>query len=415
MISRRGVLGLAGGAAAAAGLVGCGIELRPGQTGELLRSAAPLPAAFRVPLPAPPVKRPVDGVVEITQRVAEAEILPGRRTPVFGYDGIFPGPTIESRRGEPLRVRHRNELPVPTVVHLHGGHTPTEHDGWPADLVLPAGRAWPLHGMPGQLSNGTRDYAYPMDQRAATLWYHDHRMDFTGPQVYRGLAGFHLVRDAEEEALGLPSGDREIPLMITDRAFEVDGSFRYPSLDRTLRHVPGVEREWMEGVLGDVVLVNGAPWPVLDVDAARYRLRILNASNARRYRLALAPGGSLVQVGSDGGLLAAPVVHDALDVAPAERFDLVVDFAAYPVGTEVTLVNSLGRGPTGQVMRFRVVRPARDDSRVPERLSTVEPLDPTTAPVRREWRFTRGRVGRHASWTINGLPFDPSRVDARPR
>jgi len=100
----------------------------------------------------------------------------------------------------------------------------------------------------------------------------------------------------------------------------------------------------MEGVLGDVVLVNGAPWPVAEVDAARYRLRILNASNARRYRLALSPGGELTRIGSDGGLLAAPVRHTALDVAPAERFDVVVDFAAYPVGSEVTLVNSLGTG-----------------------------------------------------------------------
>ncbi len=92
---------------------------------------------------------------------------------------------------------------------------------------------------------------------------------------------------------------------------------------------------------------------------------------------------------------------------------MVVDFASYPVGSEVTLVNSLGTGAAAQVMRFRVVRPARDDSRIPARLSTVDPLRP--GPVRREWRFTRGAAGRHAGWTINGLPFDPSRIDARPR
>lgn len=413
-LSRRGLFGLAGGVAAVAGLAGCGMDLRSGQTGELLRSATPLPAPFQVPLPIPPVRRPVDGVLEITQRVAEVEILPGRRTPVLGYDGIFPGPTIETRRGEPVLVRHRNELPVPTVVHLHGGHTPAEHDGWPTDLLLPAGvSSWTHHGHGGQLRTGTRDYAYPMDQRAATLWYHDHRMDFTGPHVYRGLAGFHLIRDAEEEALGLPSGDRELPLMITDRAFEADGAFRYPSVDRTLRRVPGVESNWMEGVLGDVILVNGAPWPVAEVDAARYRLRLLNASNARRYELALTPGGEFIQIGSDGGLLAAPVRHSSLRLAPGERFDVVVDFSEYPVGTEVTLVNRLGRDATAQVMRLRVVRPARDSSTVPERLSTAEQLRP--GPVVREWRFTRGRAGNHPGWTINGLPFDPTRVDARPR
>ncbi len=424
MISRRGFLGLLGTGAAGAGLAACGLNLHPrGQTAELLRSAAPLPAPFRVPLPVPPVKRPVDGVVEIVARVGEAEILPGLRTTVLGYDGRFPGPTIETRSGEPVRVHHRNELPVPTVVHLHGGHTPPEHDGWPTDLVTPAG--WTAHAAhAGDVRVGARSYEYPMDQRAATLWYHDHRMDFTGPQVYRGLAGFHLIRDAEEESLGLPT--RELPLLICDRAFEADGSFRYPSLDRTLRRVPGVGPQWGEGVLGDVVLVNGAPWPVAEVDATRYRLRILNASNARRYRLALQPGGPLTQIGSDGGLLAAPVVHRALDVAPAERFDVVVDFAAYPVGSEVTLVNRLGARRTASddaasaggstsadVMRFHVVRPARDDSRVPDRLATIEPLHP--GPVRREWRFTRGAVGGHAGWTVNGLPFDPSRVDARPR
>ena len=400
-----------GSGAAGVGLAGCGIDLRTaGQTAELLRSAAPLSAPFQVPLPVPPVKRPVDGVVEIVARVGEAEILPGLRTTVLGYDGRFPGPTIETRSGEPVRVHHRNELPVPTVVHLHGGHTAPEHDGWPTDLVTPAG--WTAHAAhAGDVRVGARSYEYPMDQRAATLWYHDHRMDFTGPQVYRGLAGFHLIRDAAEESLGLPT--RELPLLICDRAFEADGSLRYPSRDRTLRRVPGVEPEWGEGVLGDVVLVNGAPWPVAEVDAARYRLRILNASNARRYRLALAPGGSLTQIGSDGGLLAAPVVHRELDVAPAERFDVVVDFAAYPVGAEVTLVNRLGAGRTADVLRFRVVRAVRDDSRVPDRLATIEPLRP--GPVRRAWRFTRGAVGNHAGWTINGLPFDPSRIDAHPR
>ncbi|MGH4026563.1 MAG: multicopper oxidase family protein [Pseudonocardiaceae bacterium] len=412
-LSRRGFLGLAGGSAAAAGLVGCGMELG-GQTGELLRSAAPLPAPFRVPLPIPPVRRPVDGVLEITQRVAELEILPGLRTPVLGYDGIFPGPTIETRRGEPVLIRHRNELPVPTVVHLHGGHTPAEHDGWPTDLLLPAGE-WSRdqHGHGGDVRTGIRDYAYPMNQRAATLWYHDHRMDFTGPQVYRGLAGFHLIRDAEEESLGLPSGARELPLLITDRAFDADGALRYPSVDRTLRQVPGVERGWMEGVLGDVILVNGAPWPVAEVDAARYRLRLLNASNARRYELALVQGAEFVQIGSDGGLLAAPIRHSVLRIAPGERFDVVVDFAGHPVGSEVTLANRLGRDTAAQVMRFRVVRPGRDDSVIPPRLSTMEALQP--GPVVREWRFTRGRTGKHTEWTINGLPFDPARVDARPR
>ncbi len=431
-MSRRrflGVLGATTGLAATAGVAGCGINLRGGQTAELTRSQLPPPKPFTVPLPMPPVKKPVrtdttTDYYEIVQRHAEAEILPGTRTPIFGYDGIFPGPTIESRSGRRTVVRHVNELRVPTVVHLHGGRTPPDSDGYPTDLVLPDGpgaRKEFVDYPGGLVETGHRDYVYPLKQRASILWYHDHRMDFSGPQVYRGLAGFHLVRDDEEAALPLPRGQRDIPLMIVDRAFTADGAFRYPSRDPSLRHPPGVTGNYMEGVLGDVILVNGAPWPVLEVDTARYRLRILNASNARRYRLALDPppaGASapFTQIGSDGGLLARPVRHQAIDVAPAERFDVVVDFSGTRVGDQITLVNRLGTGSTARVMRFRVTRTIRDDdSQVTDRLAEIEPLDPDRATVHRNWTFTRGDVHGKPGWVINGKPFDPNRMDARPR
>jgi spore coat protein A, manganese oxidase len=405
MITRRGFLtaiAAAGGGAALAGCGALGIDTPPGQTGDVLRSAHPLPPPYTVPLPRPAVRTGTS--IELVQRAAQVEILPGTRTTVWGYDGTFPGPTIESRRGVPVTVRHRNELPVPTVAHLHGGHTPADADGWPTDLLLPVGSTTTHAHMPGDLAAGTRDHVYPMQQRAATLWYHDHRMDFTGPAVHKGLLGLHLVRDDQEDAIPLPRGDRELPLVLCDRSFDADAQFAYPSLDRTLSRVPGVEAEWMEGVLGDCVLVNGAPWPFVEVDAARHRLRILNAANARRFRLALEPGLPLVQIGSDGGLLGAPVAHTAIDVAPGERFDVVVDLGQVPVGTEVTMTDRLGNLP---VLRFRVVRPARDDSVVPATLSEIEPLVP--GPVRREFVFERGRgdqQGPHG-WTINGLGFDP--------
>jgi spore coat protein A, manganese oxidase len=416
-ISRRGFLAVAG----AAGLTGCGIELPNGQTGELLRSEAPLPEPFTVPLPVPPVKRPVRTAgdvdhFQVVQRDAEVEILPGLQTTILGYDGTFPGPTFDVRSGRTSVVEHVNELPVPSVVHLHGGHTPAASDGWPLDLVLPAGGHAGHEGhMTGAVKQGRFAYTYPNTQRAATLWYHDHRMDFTAPQVYRGLFGLHLVRDAEEDALPLPAGEREVPLVIADRAFAADGSFRYPSADPELRSTPGVEQEFMEGVLGDVVLVNGAPWPVLEVDAARYRFRILNASNARRYELALDPGNAkLVQIGSDGGLLGGPVEHDSLLVAPAERFDVVVDFSAYDVGSEVTLVNRIGSGSTRQVMRFKVARRASDDSDVPARLSSYQAVEAPAGVVRRRWRFSFGSTPHGRGWLINGRPFDPERMEARP-
>ena len=421
-VSRRGFLGLLGGAAAGVALSGCGSGWTPGVTGRQLASAVPLPPPFQVPLPVPPVARSVGvdpsgaELYRVTQRAAQVEILPGVRTPILGYDGIFPGPTFETRRGRPIVVRHRNELPVPTVVHLHGGHTPAESDGWPLDLVLPVGESADRavhHGMTGDLVKGEREHHYPTDQRAATLWYHDHRMDFTAPAVYHGLAGFHIVRDEVEDALPLPRGDRELPLMICDRSFAADGSFAYPGLDRTMRSLPGVEDAWMEGVLGDVVLVNGAPWPVHEVDGARYRLRLLNASNARRFRFELRVQGGppvpFVQIGSDGGLLDEPITHDALEAAAGERFDVIVDFSVLPVGTEVTMVNTIGTGRTTDVMRFRVVRAARDDSRIPDRLAEVEPLAPAAGATRRTFAFTRGEIGSHKGWTINGTSFDPDK------
>ncbi|MBF8190996.1 multicopper oxidase family protein [Nonomuraea sp. K274] len=225
-------------------------------------------------------------------------------------------------------------------------------------------------------------------------------MDFTAPQVWRGLAGMFLVRDEEEDALPLPGGDRELPLMICDRAFDEDGSFRYPG-----RHTS----DHMEGVEGDVILVNGAPWPVHEVSATRHRLRLLNASNARRYRLRLTPGGRFTQIGSDAGLLAAPVVHDAITITPGERFDVVVDFSAYPVGSAVTLVNTLGNGPARNVMRFVVTRRARDDSAVPHTLS--RPPERPRSVTRRAFDFRRSE----SAWTINGRAYLPGVPLARPR
>lgn len=434
-VSRRGFLGLTGAALAvgAAGWAGRDL-LRPAQPGLVLPSQVSLPGRFEVALPVPPVLRPTrsDGTTDyydVVQQVADLEILPGLRTEAWTYGGSFPGPTIVSRSGRRAVVRHRNELPHPTVVHLHGGHTPAESDGYPTDLVLPAashaagpgpGADVAHTGHPQDAGAGTvlgqRDHTYPMEQRAATLWYHDHRHGFTGPAVWRGLAGFHLVHDDEEDGLRLPAGDRDVPLMITDRSFTADGGFHYPLLDPSLAE-HGVEDRYMNGVLGDVVLVNGAPWPALAVDRARYRLRFLNASNARRYRLELDPqpsgGGALVQVGGDGGLLERPLAHDALDIAPAERFDVVVDFARFRPGTRVRLLNRLGEGRTTEVMCFDVSSArSDDDARVPERLSSIERLDPGRATTTRTFRF---QLSAHHGWTINGEPYRPGRPSARPR
>ncbi|MEU6661954.1 multicopper oxidase family protein [Streptomyces sp. NPDC046821] len=450
--SRRHVLGLGGalGLATAGGLALAGaMANHPAHTGNQLHSAAPLPEPYTVPLPIPPVLKPVDNSggtdhYEITQRETTAEILPGTRTKLWAYNGTFPGPTIESRRGRPATVTHRNELPVPTVVHLHGGRTPAASDGYPTDLVLPDG--WPTpsaHHQHAQAqahmrmamrtagahtmadpravtSRVTRAYTFPLDQRATMLWYHDHRMDFTAPAIWRGLAGMHIIRDETEDALDLPRGDHEVPLMIADRAFAADGSLTYPSLDPTLRDRPGVEGSYAAGVLGDVILVNGAPWPVHEVDAVRYRLRLLNASNARHYEFqAVTDEGRILdlrQIGSDQGLLSEPVTHTTLPVAPAERYDVVVDFAGLPTGSRVRLINRLGSGRTREVMAFRIARRARDHSHIPTKLASDVPVwRRSEATAVRDFAFRAGEMEHGRGWVIGGRAFDPSRTDVRTR
>ena len=352
-------------------------------------------------------------------RPASARILTGTETPIWGYDGTFPGPTIEARVGRRVSLRLRNALSVPIVNHLHGGRTAPESDGYPADLILPAG-GFPHSHMQdpmARIAEGEREYIYGNNQRAATLWYHDHRMDFTAPQVWRGLAGFYILRDAEEERLPLPRGDKEISLLICDRSFELDGSFRYPSLDPSLRDTPGVDAPYMGGVLGDVILVNGAPWPQLEVANVKYRFRILNASNARRYELELDPvprgAAPFIQIGSDGGLLAAPLTHHTLRIVPSERFDVVIDFSKFPLGSKVTLVNKAADGPDGLIMRFDVVRSEREQSEVPSTLADLLFGKPEDAAVTRDFDFSYQRASH--SWLINGKPYDPTRMDARPK
>lgn len=431
-LSRRAFIGA--GLAAGIGL-GVGVPFFQGaggstSTGNLLRSGRPTPQPFTLPFNTPPVLQPTRSDVDtdyydIVQTAAMASILPGVKTAIWGYNGIFPGPTIESRSGRTSVVTHTNDLPVPTVVHLHGGHTPHDSDGYPIDFNYPVDRSYmnqhmnmDLGGsMVGDTTDGTRAYAYPMNQRATMLWYHDHRMDFTGPSVWHGLAGIHFVRDDEEEALGLPSGPRELAVMITDRSFAADGSLSYPSTDGTLLMTPGVTESFVAGVLGDVMLVNGTPWPVAKVDGASYRLRIVNACNARRLDLRLTPQleGGLIQIGTDGGLLAAPISHEHFELAPAQRVDVIVDFSAYKPGTAVTLLNDFGDGNMSQVMRFVVGENAGDPFTVPDELSAIEPLAVTDAVATRTFRFQSGDVDHAKGWLIDGQPFSPDNITASPK
>jgi FtsP/CotA-like multicopper oxidase with cupredoxin domain len=259
--------------------------------------------------------------------------------------------------------------------------------------------------MPGN----ARTYVYPNEGRAATLWYHDHAMDYTGRNVHMGLAGLYLLKDDAEASLRLPSGSYDVPLLIQDRLFDAGGGFVYD----TFRGL---------AAKGGVMLVNGAPWPRLDVATRKYRFRIVNGSNATPLRLALSSGRPFVQIATDTGLLRRPVTLDSIPLAMAERVEVVVDFSACPIGAKVTLRNLHDSDLSGQmvdeIMRFDVTRSEADDSEVPEQLGDVVPIPAEAAVRTRRFVFKgRPRLGPPAAahWTINGEDFDAERPIAAPR
>jgi spore coat protein A, manganese oxidase len=344
-------------------------------------------APFRRDLPRIPTLLPerrtrTQDVYELTIRDGMAEVLPGFETPIYGYDGVYPGPTIRARRGREVVIRQRNALSFESNVHLHGGSVPPGHDGHPMD-VIPAG--------------GSFEYHYPNDQDAASLWYHDHAHGRTSHTLYYGLVAMYLLDDELERELDLPSGDYDVPIVIADHSFNRDGSFRY---------VENID----VGFRGDTILVNGAVSPRMRVERRKYRLRLLNASNSRSYSLRLGRGRRMTQIAGDGGLLTRPVTHRRLPLHPAERIDLVIDFRDYGPGTELVLRNEDGQGGAVAVMRFDVERGGgSEDFRVPRRLRPREPLPRANAD--RRWDLGLGVGG----WQIAGRDFDHARIDARPR
>ncbi|HEX6290749.1 MAG TPA: multicopper oxidase domain-containing protein [Herpetosiphonaceae bacterium] len=420
MVSRRRFLKL--GAAVGAGL----LMPRAWYASQLAAATPHVPGLFPMldpttltkyldPLPLPGVLQPVGKakggsyyIVQMNQAIQQlhAQLAP---TTVWGYNGLYPGPTLEARTNQPVTVKWINNLPaahllpvdttlggtnmgepaVRTVVHLHGGHVPQAVDGYPEDAFVPGGSA---------------TYIYPNAQHASTLWYHDHALGITRLNVYAGLAGFWLLRDAVEDSLNLPRRAYEIPIVIQDRAFNADGSLFYPTgpdehVESALP-MPSIVPEFF----GDTILVNGKVWPFLEVEPRRYRFRILNGSNSRFYNLALG-GVTFRQIGSEGGLLPAPVDLTEILLAPGERADVLVDFAAY-TGQTLLMTNSASDGPftglgndppaepatTGQIMQFRVTRPLQgsDTSSWPTTLPPFQYLSEASAVQERFLTLNEG-------------------------
>jgi spore coat protein A len=393
------------------------MKMSPGNVRALLKAfpqappAGPL-ASYVTPLSIPPVIRAKPGSAPnapVEVRMVPFQHRSHRDLPaamVWGYNAKWPGPTFEVRRGEPLFVKWSNHLPtkhflpvdpsihgagegvpeVRTVTHLHGARVMPDSDGYPDAWVTSDGKA-------GVVSPADPCH-YPNGQAATTLWYHDHALGITRLNVYAGLAGFYLIRDDEEDALNLPSGPYEIPLMIQDRKFGVDGSLLYPPPQ------DGTHPMWMQEFFGDTICVNGKAAPFLEVEPRKYRFRLVNASNSRFYHLTLLPADAkgkptgapadappFRQVGSDGGLLPAPLQSHYLIFSPGERFDLVIDFSEHK-GENFALLNDApapyargGEIVPKDVMLFKVTKllAGKDTSSLPDVLSPWAPLNPTHA------------------------------------
>ncbi|WDZ83480.1 multicopper oxidase family protein [Micromonospora cathayae] len=331
---------------------------------------------FSVPMPVPVTKRPTRTVrgtdlYRMAIKPARVEILPGKTTAVYSYDGQFLGPTIRADLGRPVKVEFTNQLDHPANVHLHGGHVAADSDGFPMDVIEP-----------GQ----SRTYNYPNLQRGATLWYHDHAHHMEAEHVFRGLHGFYLIEDGSSARLGLPTGAYDVPIMFRDVQFDENGELLYQ-----------IER--------DTILTNGKVQPFFRVGTRRYRFRLLNASTEKGFDLVLGDGEPMTQIASDGGLLPAPLPRTLVRLSAGERQEVVIDFARYPVGTQLVLNDARSGVP---VLRFDVVRQEANRRRMP---TTLVPLPPMPRATReRDVDFSFDLSGFPVG-QVNGKPYDPDRVD----
>jgi FtsP/CotA-like multicopper oxidase with cupredoxin domain len=358
-----------------------------------------LPAPYTIGFARPPVLAPVrqdetTDYYRIWQLMQGVEILPGRMTPIFGYNGIAPGPTIVAQRGRPVVVDQINQLPPahPTLgytpwtsTHLHGSASRPEYDGYASDVT-----------QPGQWKR----YVYPNIQDARTLWYHDHGAHHTAENAYMGLAAQYHLHDANEVALGLPAGDYDVPLILKDVMFAKDATLIYND-DR------------FSGLFGDVILVNGKPWPAMPVERRKYRFRILNACISRSFRLQLSTGEPMTVIATDGGLMPAPQPVSDFRLGMAERYEVVIDFSQYQIGQRIELrnlapANNINYANTDKVMAFDVVGEPTSlaGNSVPSVLNTnmgVMGLTPAMAKTTRELRFRHGdtTVDPNRRWAIN--------------
>jgi spore coat protein A len=378
-------------------------------------------ARYVDPLPIPSLASPAEHVPDpvnkkaripryrIAMREFQAKVHRDLRPTTFwGCEGMSPGPTFETRSGQPLLVEWVNDLPtrhllpvdqtlhgaesdkpqVRTVVHLHGAKVPPESDGNPERWIVP-----------GQ----SQVCYYPNRQDAAALFYHDHAMGITRLNAVAGLFGMFLIRDASEDSLNLPKGRFEIPITLYDRQFKPDGQLDYP--------VSGNPASpWVSEFNPNATLLNGKLFPYLEVEPRRYRFRLVNTSNASFYQLSLSKEGrSLVpgkepffMIGADQGLLSEPVPMTGLQLAPGERADLIVDFSPHP-GEQLYL--KLGSAP---IMQIRISEQKTPDrSRMPAKLRPIRRMAESESVKTRELTLDHhlDARGRATMMLLNGAHY----------
>jgi FtsP/CotA-like multicopper oxidase with cupredoxin domain len=336
-----------------------------------------------------------------------ATVMKGDKNRVIELPRSYLGPIIKVHQGEKIRIRFTNSIPEKTIIHWHGLHVPAIMDGHPR-YVVEQGQSYL--------------YEFEVNNRAGTYWYHPHPHGQTGPQVYKGLAGLFIVSDEQEQSIGLPDGEYDIPLVIQDRIFNPNNQLVYTS---------GHRMEQMTGFLGDMILVNGMPDFTLPVSTTAYRFRLLNGSNSRIYKLAWKDGRPLTIIGTDGGLLERPVSRQYVFLAPGERIELWSDFSSNPVGYETDLISlafdagefsgtQRGRGmmmggrmvqnqklPNGagfSVFNIKVTKQVIKKQTLPEILSKITPIQLEKAVNLLHPRQFYITV-MHMQWSINGRVF----------
>ncbi|MBE0620097.1 MAG: multicopper oxidase domain-containing protein [Burkholderiales bacterium] len=356
--------------------------------------------------------------IELVAQPDELQLLPGRPTAVWRYvgrvlkgpadalqtiPGSYAGPIFRLKTGQKVRIRFLNRIRQPSIVHWHGLIVPEQMDGHPRDVV-PTG--------------GEHLYEFEVRNRAGTYWFHPHPHGHTGTQVYGGLAGLFLVSDDEERAARLPDGDRDISIVLADRTFDAANQLVYEGA------MGGGMMGGMTGFFGERILANGRPSLSFPGAAGAYRLRLLNGSNSRIYRIARSDRKSLVAIASDGGLLAAPVTRPFLVLGPAERAELWLDFHDESAGSRIALIaepldfggpgmGMMGRGrgapaqpAAPQAFALFTIGKGAGRQALPNRLADLALATVPRETQRREFALTMG----HMRWGINGRTFEMEAV-----